>query len=190
MIRFPLVLLAGAVGITSVGVAPPPSLPGPRVRLSAGTGVTPVEYSLPVPDGAVSDRELAAPHHDYPASDLMVPEGTPIFAAHAGVVVTHDGRRCGLGVTVTSPDGYRSVSCHLSVVAVQAESRVRAGDVLGLSGDTGNAIGVPHLHFHLRDRHGRYLCPQPLFRAWSRGIDRAPTDAPAYSGCSFPRGGA
>lgn len=188
MTRFSLVLLAGAVGITSVEVTPPPSLPGPRVRLSADAGAAPAEYALPVPDGAVTDRELAAPHHDYPASDLMVPEGTPVFAAHAGVVVTHDGRRCGLGVTVTSADGYRSVSCHLSVVSVEAGTRARAGDVLGLSGDTGNAAGVPHLHFHLRDRRGRYVCPQPLFRAWSRGIDRAPTHAPVYSGCSFARG--
>lgn len=188
MTRFPLVLLAGAVGIASVDVAP--SLPGPRVRLSAEVSGAPAEYSLPVPDGAVTDRELAAPHHDYPASDLMVPRGTPVFAAHAGVVLTHHGSRCGLGVTVTSPDGYRSVSCHLSVVSVDAESRVRAGDVLGLSGDTGNATGVPHLHFHLRDGAGRYVCPQPLFRAWSRGIDEAPVEKPAYSGCSFPRGGA
>lgn len=190
MTRFPLVLLAGALGITGVDVAPPPSLPGPRVRLSVEVGGAPPEYSLPVPDGAVTDRELAAPHHDYPASDLMVPEGTPVFAAHAGVVLTHHGPRCGLGVTVASPDGYRSVSCHLSVVSVGDDTSVGPGDVLGLSGDTGNAIGVPHLHFHLRDTAGRYVCPQPLFRAWRRGVDRPPTEKPVSSGCSFVRGAA
>lgn len=191
MIRLPALVLVGAMGFGAVhdgGSAVPATLPGPRVRLSLDTtGDDLARFSLPIPHGAVGERELAAPHHDYPASDLMVPRGTPVFAAHTGQVIVHAGPRCGVGVTVRSVEGYRSVSCHLSVVSVDEGSTVRAGDVLGLSGDSGNAAGVPHLHFHLRDAAGRYVCPQPLFRVWSRGRERSPLEDPRYTGCSFSR---
>lgn len=190
MTRVPLVVLLGVATLGDLGPAASVALPGPRVSLSErAPGGAPSRFSLPVPDGAVTARELVAPHHDYPASDLMVPAGTPVFAAHSGRVVTHAGDRCGLGVTVRSGEGYRSVSCHLAVVSVGSATEVRAGDVLGLSGETGNAAGAPHLHFHLRDPAGRYLCPQPLFVAWARGIERSPLDEPVYDGCSFPRDG-
>lgn len=188
MTRVAVALLAGAVAVGHLGTTPV-ALPGPRVSLSEHRARATSPFSLPIPDGAVTERELGAPHHDYPASDLMVPSGTPVFAAHPGRVTTHAGSRCGLGVTVRSVDGYRSVSCHLAVVTVESGVEVGAGDVVGLSGDTGNAAGVPHLHFHLRDPAGRYLCPQPLLEAWSQGIARAPLDDPVHDGCSFPREG-
>lgn len=139
---------------------------GPRVALVSPDGPATGPYELPLPATVVTPADLRAPHHDYPASDLMVPTGTPVFAAAAGRARVVAGERCGRGVAIEGDDGYRYVSCHLDRVSVEDERRIEAGDVIGLSGDTGNARGVPHLHFHVRDRSGRYLCPQPLLLAW------------------------
>ncbi|MBA3245999.1 MAG: M23 family metallopeptidase, partial [Actinobacteria bacterium] len=40
-------------------------------------------------------------------------------------------------------------------VRVRAGQRVRAGDVLGLTGNSGNS-SEPHLHFHVQDRPGLF----------------------------------
>jgi len=172
-----VVALPGSTATT----APTP----PRVALVAAADARPVEWSLPVPPAAVTPGDLRAPHHDYPASDLMVPTGTPVLAVHAGEAVSHEGPRCGKGVTLTAARR-RFVYCHLSRVAV-ARGPVRAADVLGLSGDTGNARGVPHLHFHVVDG-GRYVCPQALFPAWAQGRPAGPVAWGVVEGCFFGRG--
>lgn len=180
-------LLPAAVGAAPGSPGDPPTAAGrgPRVRLTAVTDAPPDVYTVPVPLSLVDDRDLRAPHHDYPASDLMVATGTPIFASHGGRVAVHRGEKCGRGVSVSGRDGIRYVYCHLSRVAVHTGSFVRTGDVLGLSGDTGNAAGVPHLHFHLKDRAGAYLCPQPLFLDWARGRQTSPRQRRVTTGCFF-----
>jgi len=115
----------------------------------------------------------------------MVPIGTPVFAAASGRVRVHAGERCGHGVTVEGGDRFRYVSCHLDRVSVDDGQPVEAGDVLGLSGDTGNARGVPHLHFHVRDPSGRYVCPQGLLLAWYEGRRPPPGAWRVTEGCSF-----
>src|SRR5262245_17981031 len=57
---------------------------------SACTGAVPGEagYALPI-DRALIDPDpsiLEQPHHDYPAIDLLVPVGSPIYAARGGAV--------------------------------------------------------------------------------------------------------
>ncbi|MBI2168814.1 MAG: M23 family metallopeptidase [Actinobacteria bacterium] len=162
---------------------------GPRVTLADPGAPGVGAYSLPVPDSLVTERALGAPHHDYPATDLMVPSGTPVFAVTAGVAITHTGERCGLGVTVAGDDRRRYVSCHLSVVSVPDRVRVSAGDVLGLSGDTGNARGVPHLHLHVLDPRGEYVCPQPAALDLFRGRQPPAAAWRVTTGCFFARAG-
>lgn len=185
-----------AVAMLAQLLAPPADPPeassarpgrGPRVVLADPGVELEARFALPVPHSSVTMRDLRAPHHDYPASDLMVPSGTPVFAAVPGRARVHDGERCGLGVSVDGPAGRRFVYCHLSVVAVADQAVVGAGDVLGLSGDTGNAKGVPHLHFHVLDGD-RYICPQALMAAWFE-LREPPLGAWTISqGCFFPRG--
>lgn len=161
---------------------------GPRVNLADAEAPLVAPLALPLPETTVTRRGLLAPHHDYPASDLMVPTGTPVFASASGRADVHEGERCGFGVSIAAPRGYRFVYCHLSVVSVADGMTVAPGDVLGLSGDSGNARGVPHLHFHLTDRAGTYLCPQPLLIAWFEGREPPPAAWRRTDGCSFPRG--
>jgi murein DD-endopeptidase MepM/ murein hydrolase activator NlpD len=83
--------------------------------------------------------------------------GDPVIAAADGTVmrVFVDGG-CGNGIVVQHPvdeAAWRTRYCHLDAANVQQGQKVKRGDVLGKVGTTGNSMGVPHLHFELRQRH-------------------------------------
>lgn len=88
--------------------------------------------------------------------DYRAPIGTPVLAAHPGIVRVYDEGSKGLGkyVKVTYIDGagaqrYTTYYAHLSEHKVTMGQKVKRGDVLGLSGNTGNSTGA-HLHFGLK----------------------------------------
>lgn len=99
--------------------------------------------------------------------DLAVPEGTPVVAAAAGTVVSAaDDGPYGLRIKVLLPDGTETRYGHLSSFVVRS-GQVQAGQLIGLSGNTGSSSG-PHLHFEVRV-HGAPIDPQLWLRA--RGVD-------------------
>lgn len=83
--------------------------------------------------------------------DIAVPEGTPVYAtadgvvSHAGPGARAPGVWGGNEVHVRG-GGLERWFAHLSQIAVQAGQRVKQGDLLGKSGNTGISSG-PHLHF-------------------------------------------
>jgi murein DD-endopeptidase MepM/ murein hydrolase activator NlpD len=94
--------------------------------------------------------------HFHTGLDIGVGLGTPVSAAADGVVVLAGtnvvgGRVVGYGtyVVVAHGGGLYTLYGHLSKLGVAAGDHVRAGQVLGLSGSTGNSTG-PHLHFEVR----------------------------------------
>lgn len=104
--------------------------------------------------GAFSHKD----HQEF-ALDFTMPEGTPVYAARGGLVVTAEEQYSEGGskkeyldkanhVTVLHDDGTFADYTHLRFngVEVQAGQRVRTGQLLGYSGATGYATG-PHLHF-------------------------------------------
>ena len=100
--------------------------------------------------------------------DLDVPSGTPVRAM-AGGRVRFAGSMSGLGTVVWLDHGgsILSVYAHLSELHVAEGASVRPGDVVGLSGATGNAE-APHLHFEVW-RWGRAVDPVPLLGGRPRG---------------------
>ncbi len=96
------------------------------------------------------------------AIDIAMPEGTPILAARPGLVVNTENNQNGRGtnpagnfVRLLHDDGTMSVYLHLqqgSVVVAQGQ-RVRTGELLAKSGNTGNSTG-PHLHFVVQQNVG------------------------------------
>lgn len=85
--------------------------------------------------------------HFHPAIDMVAPEGTPIYAPEAGVVVRAGwlSNSSGYGVNVDIKPGSRYVFGHMSSVAVKVGQRVARGGLLGRVGHTGAASG-PHSH--------------------------------------------
>jgi murein DD-endopeptidase MepM/ murein hydrolase activator NlpD len=100
--------------------------------------------------------------------DVAVPKGTPVHAASAGVVTVarcnarigrnnyscdRDGglsvQGCGWYVDILHPNNVISRYCHQMVRPyVTVGQYVAAGDIIGLSGSSGNSTG-PHVHFEI-----------------------------------------
>jgi murein DD-endopeptidase MepM/ murein hydrolase activator NlpD len=137
-------------------------------------------------------------HHDYPASDIACPIGTRFVAVTSGVVdyvsredlwpkTGRDEDKGGLSVAIVGDDGVRYYGSHLSEVAegIEPGVRVEAGQLLGLSGKTGNANApkiAPHLHFGISHpttpddwqiRRGE-VWPQKYLKAWKAGENVTP----------------
>lgn len=86
------------------------------------------------------------------ALDIPLREGTEILALADGEVTRvrfNEDPDAGLLVAVTHPAGIVSRYLHLSKPLVKVGQRVRRGDVVALSGNTGNSAG-PHLHLDVR----------------------------------------
>jgi hypothetical protein len=83
--------------------------------------------------------------------DWGIPEGTPVRAAMDGTIARAELDTTGYGkhVRILHPDGAMTIYGHLSNYACKAGDKVKAGDIIGYSGNTGNSTG-PHLHFEYR----------------------------------------
>lgn len=93
--------------------------------------------------------------------DLRVPTGTPVVAMAAGYV-RFAGVQRGFGnvVWIDHAQGLASAYAHLSEIRLRRGDRVRAGDLVGLSGASGD-VTAPHLHFEVW-RWGRPIDPVPV----------------------------
>lgn len=79
--------------------------------------------------------------------DLRAPTGTPIKAAQSGrVVLSKNLYYAGNHVIIDHGCGVQTTYSHLSEMYVNPGDEVKAGDVIGLSGNTGRVNG-PHLHW-------------------------------------------
>ncbi|HET9950031.1 MAG TPA: M23 family metallopeptidase [Longimicrobiales bacterium] len=93
--------------------------------------------------------------------DLDVPPGTQVHAM-ADARVRFAGTMSGFGNVVWLDHGgsILTVYAHLSEIRVREGDYVRRGEVVGLSGATGN-VTAPHLHFEVW-RWGHEVDPVPL----------------------------
>ncbi|KFN48892.1 M23 family metallopeptidase [Arenimonas composti] len=173
----------------------PVSAGAPRLELRAVPGepyrvARDVVYSLPVEESRVELGQgfHGGFSHDDPgnryAVDLIVPEGTPVFAARAGVVVqTRAGHSEGgvdpslrsraNFVRVLHDDGSMALYAHLreNGVTVRPGQQVTLGQVLGYTGNTGFSSG-PHLHFAVQVNVGMRLESVPFRMIGPQGLLR------------------
>jgi murein DD-endopeptidase MepM/ murein hydrolase activator NlpD len=114
--------------------------------------------------------------------DFRSARGTEIKAIDAGKVV-YAGRGGGWGgayglQVIVQHGSHRVIYAHLSSINIKGlrDKLVKEGDLIGLSGATGNAVG-PHLHLEARKAPYRYnidaVNPMPLITG-----ELEPTDAP------------
>lgn len=81
--------------------------------------------------------------------DYTIPEGTRIFATADGVVknVTTNSTS-GKVITLDHGNGYTTSYNHISATKVSRGERVKRGDIIALSGNSGLSI-TPHLHYEV-----------------------------------------
>lgn len=95
--------------------------------------------------------------------DWGISVGTPVVAAIGGTITVAQSDASGYGkhVRMKSEDGvYLLIYGHLSELMVKVGETVKVGQLLGLSGNTGNSTG-PHLHFEVR-KNGAPIDPAPM----------------------------
>jgi murein DD-endopeptidase MepM/ murein hydrolase activator NlpD len=95
-------------------------------------------------------------------TDIFAERGSEVLAVEDGRAQAIAGERTGLGVRLDVDSG-RYVYAHLDALEGEFPRAVKAGDLLGRVGSTGNAQGKsPHLHFEARGPDGLPVNPVPL----------------------------
>ncbi|MGE0178330.1 MAG: peptidoglycan DD-metalloendopeptidase family protein [Sphingomonas sp.] len=97
--------------------------------------------------------------------DLAGPVGTPIYATADGIVGRSEWNRGGYGnlVELDHGQGIQTRYGHMSRRLVEAGTRVRRGQLIGLMGSTGRSTGS-HLHYEVRI-DGRAVNPVPFMQS-------------------------
>jgi murein DD-endopeptidase MepM/ murein hydrolase activator NlpD len=140
-----------------------PEAPTIIVGGTAAVPTNPVLTRWPLDDpGYVTRGQLGAGDDAaHSGMDIAVPAGTPVRAAGAGSVVeAATDPEYGLFVLLGHSDGYETRYAHLSRLLVHAGQTMQAGEVVGLSGNSGRS-SAPHLHFEIRQR-GQSIDPRTL----------------------------
>ena len=118
-----------------------------------------------------TDSKLVTSHFGYRprfrrqhyGTDIKVYVGDTIRAAFDGKVrvVKYEGRGYGKYVIIRHPNGLETLYGHMSKQLVKEDQVIRAGEPIGLGGNTGRSYGS-HLHFETRFL-GRFIDPEKLF---------------------------
>jgi hypothetical protein len=100
--------------------------------------------------------------HPHTGIDFVMPQGTPLRSIKDGIVervVDFGSSNIGKGVFIKWQDSKTAIYGHLSKITVKQGDIVKAGDLIGYSGNTGHSTGA-HLHFAIKEG-GRFIDPSP-----------------------------
>lgn len=112
-------------------------------------------FSNPLPGGIITQTL-----HGWNAFDIGARTGTPIHAAAAGRIIVSrvGGWNGGYGnyVVINHGNGTQTLYAHMSRDISSVGEHVRAQQVIGYVGETGEATG-PHLHFEVRGARNPFM---------------------------------
>lgn len=120
--------------------------------------------------------------------DIAIPSGTPVSSSFDGVVslVSYPRKtdpastqNAGIYIVVKSSDPEVNMSSrylHLSEAYVTPGQSVKKGEIIGLSGNTGQSTGA-HLHFEMIPDGGEAIDPKPYILLMSKLTDVASREA-------------
>lgn len=138
--------------------------------LDGPTLARPVRYQAVSSRLGLRDHPIRHRLKWHAGTDYAAPIGTPVRAfADGRVVKATRNWVAGNYVVIRHDDGRESKYLHLHERDpwVEEGARVRQGERIGSVGKTGRVTG-PHLHFELRDRHGRPL--EPTQAMWPSAV--------------------
>ena len=174
------------------------SVPGRPIAQPVGDIVLlppfPADSEYPISQGFQGERTHSTPDSEF-AIDIVMPVGTPILAARDGTVmdVEEDFNRGGSDrgkfvdkanhVRILHDDGTMALYAHLDLasVGVRPGARIRAGQQIARSGNTGFSSG-PHLHFAVQQNTGMQLISVPFKFRTATGELAAPVEAQVLRG--------
>jgi murein DD-endopeptidase MepM/ murein hydrolase activator NlpD len=109
------------------------------------------EFESSIPDGMPIAGTLTQSYHSgHQGLDFGAPEGTPVQSTMSGKVIYAGWNDQGYGnLVIVENDDRQTYYGHLSEITVENGQELKAGTVIGLSGNTGNSTG-PHLHYEVR----------------------------------------
>ena len=116
--------------------------------------------------------------------DYALPMGTPVLAAADGIVYSAGIDSTGYGNCVMLKHDWNAgtVYAHLRNWSVQVGQKVKAGEIIGYSGNTGNSTG-PHLHFEYRTVCNDYksaIDPEIFMKTSSQNKNPEPVGAVSF----------
>lgn len=109
---------------------------------------------------AAGKKPLINPFHramrEHHGVDYLVPEGTTVFATADGIVksLSEKNTSHGKAITISHGNGYETSYSHLLDIRVKRGQRVKRGDIIALSGNSGLSF-APHLHYEVIYRDTR-----------------------------------
>ena len=145
---------AAAAPDPSGGGSPPP-MDTPKV---SGSGlVCPVNGPVSFIDSWGAPRV----GHTHVGVDMMADYGTPLVAITSGTVSSGYSSTGGNSIYLSGSDGNSYWYLHNQENLVTGGS-VSRGQQIATEGDTGNAVGIPHVHFEYHPGGGGPVNPYPL----------------------------
>ena len=127
-------------------IALPPACLTPGVSAEPGTR----GFAWPTTYMSGSGNKYSKRHRGY---DVTAPSRTPVYASKSGIVALAQWTQWGFGNTIVLEHAkeWQTLYAHLDSIAVSCGQIVAKGDLLGVSGSTGNSTG-PHVHFEIMQR--------------------------------------
>jgi len=125
------------------------------------------DVACPMGDNPVYRNTWGAPRsggRTHKGTDIMEDRGVPIYAYENGVITRKtSGGLGGTSLYLRGDSGNVYYYTHLAgyVSGIEAGSRVTVGQHIAFNGDTGNARGMPHLHFEVKPGGGGNVNPYP-----------------------------
>jgi murein DD-endopeptidase MepM/ murein hydrolase activator NlpD len=171
-------------------------IPEPITGLEILPPIAPDE-AYTVSQGFLGEKTHNTPESKY-AIDIAMPVGTAIHAVRSGIVmdVEEDFNKGGTDrnkfvdkanhVRIVHPDGTMALYAHLDLasVIVRPGTRVRAGQKIASSGNTGFSSG-PHLHFAIQQNTGLNLISLPFRFKTPDGATVEPEKLQVVRGTSY-----
>lgn len=151
-----LAQIARRFGVTIAALAAANHIANPALIYPGTPLIIPAQEAAPPPGPSPfiwpveSRRIVQFAHAGHVAIDIVTPTGSPVYAMADGTVEFAGWNQFGYGnlVVVDHGNGWRTLYAHNSAFQVKTGDTVGQGDVIALSGSTGNST-MPHVHLEM-----------------------------------------